>query len=96
MVEVVYVDPILGTSTVYSGGNARQLQTGAWRMERPVVDAKVCSRCGLCFVDCPDGAITLNAGGFPSIDYEHCKGCLICSQICPVNAITYQAETAAR
>ena len=95
MSDVPYVDPVLGASTVYNSGNAQQRHTGAWRVERPVVDADVCTRCGLCFVDCPDGAITLDAGGLPLIDYEHCKGCMICSHVCPVEAITHQAETAA-
>ncbi|MHC4876395.1 MAG: 2-oxoacid:acceptor oxidoreductase family protein [Planctomycetota bacterium] len=95
MADVPYVDPVLGASTVYNSGNAEQRHTGAWRVERPVVDTEVCTRCGLCFVDCPDGAITLDAGGLPIIDYDHCKGCMICSHVCPVEAITHQAETAA-
>lgn len=95
MADVPYVDPVLGASTVYNSGNAEQRHTGAWRVERPVVDADICTRCGLCFVDCPDGAITLDGGGLPVIDYDHCKGCMICSHVCPVEAITHQAETAA-
>lgn len=95
MAQVPYVDPILGTSTVYRSGNAAERHTGAWRVERPVVDAEVCTRCGLCFVECPDGAIALDASGLPLIDYDHCKGCMICSHVCPVDAITHQAETAA-
>lgn len=95
MADVPYVDPILGTSTVYNSGNAEERHTGTWRVERPVVDADICTRCGLCFVDCPDGAIALDASGLPIIDYDHCKGCMICSHVCPVEAITHQAETAA-
>jgi pyruvate ferredoxin oxidoreductase gamma subunit len=95
MADVPYVDPILGASTVYNSGNAAQRRTGAWRVERPVVDTNVCTRCGLCFVDCPDGAITLDMGGLPVIDYDHCKGCMICSHACPVHAITHRVETAA-
>lgn len=95
MADVPYVDPVLGTSTVYNSGNAEERHTGAWRVERPIVDAGLCTRCGLCFVDCPDGAIALDPSGLPIIDYDHCKGCMICSQVCPVDAITHHAETAA-
>lgn len=95
MAVVPYVDPVLGTSTVFNSGNAEERDTGAWRVERPVVDAEVCTRCGLCFVECPDGAIALDATGLPIIDYDHCKGCMICSHVCPVDAITHQAETTA-
>ncbi len=95
MADVPYVDPVLGASTVYNSGNAEQRNTGAWRVERPVVDADVCTRCGLCFVECPDGAIALDSSGFPLVDYDHCKGCMICAHVCPVEAITHQAETAA-
>lgn len=95
MARVPYVDPVLGASTVYNSGNAEQRHTGAWRVERPVIDAGLCTRCGLCFVECPDGAMSLDATGLPLVDYDHCKGCMICSHVCPVDAITHQPETAA-
>jgi len=95
MVTVPYVDPILGASTVYNSGNAEQRHTGAWRVERPVIDNDVCTKCGLCFVECPDGAIALDASGLPVIDYDHCKGCMICGHVCPVEAISHVPETAA-
>ena len=44
----------------------------------------VCTRCGICFVRCPDGAIALDERGYPIIDYDHCKGCMECWDQCPV------------
>ena len=93
--EVGYDNPVIATPSVLHAGNAIARQTGSWRVERPVVDPDVCTRCGLCFVRCPDGAIALDDEGFPIIDYDHCKGCMICRQICPLHAIESEKETRA-
>lgn len=92
---VRYDGPLAGTPSVLNVGNAVQRQTGSWRVERPVIDRDLCTRCGLCFVLCPDGAIALDDEGYPLIDYDHCKGCMICRQLCPVEAIGHEKETRA-
>jgi pyruvate ferredoxin oxidoreductase gamma subunit len=95
MVRVSYDRPVIATPSVFHTGNAVARLTGSWRVERPVIDREICTRCGLCFVRCPDGAIALDEEGFPVIDYDHCKGCLICHQICPLQAIEVEKETRA-
>lgn len=95
LAEVDYEGPLFGTPSILDGGNAALQHTGAWRVERPVIDTDVCTRCGLCVVRCPDGAIALDEHGFPVIDYDHCKGCLICRHECPVLAIGHEQETRA-
>jgi len=95
MAEVLHGAPLLAAPSVLHTGNAIARQTGSWRVERPVIDTDVCTRCGLCFVRCPDGAIALDDEGFPVIDYDHCKGCMICHQICPLQAIESIKETRA-
>lgn len=92
---VDYAGPVQGAPSVLHAGNAEQRQTGSWRVERPVVDRDICTRCGLCFVECPDGAISLDEEGYPIIDYDHCKGCMICRQVCPLEAIETEKETRA-
>lgn len=82
-----------GAPSVLNTGNAGQRHTGWWRVERPVIDRDVCTRCGVCLVVCPDGAIALDAEGYPVIDYDHCKGCMICRQRCPLRAIELERET---
>ena len=52
---------------------------------KPRIYAKVCKRCMLCAVFCPDNAITISSK--PSVDYNLCKGCLICLRVCPYNAV---------
>jgi pyruvate ferredoxin oxidoreductase gamma subunit len=77
-------DAARAAPSILAAGNALARQTGAWRVERPEIDYQRCTRCGLCFVRCPDGAISLDDEGYPVIDYDHCKGCMICWQQCPV------------
>ena len=75
--------------------NADERLTGSWRLVRPEIDRDLCTRCGLCFVRCPDGAVALDEEGYPVIDYEHCKGCMICERICPIRAIHGEKEVRA-
>lgn len=82
-----YDDVLVGTPSIVAPGNAVARQTGFWRTERPEIDRELCTRCGLCFVQCPDGAIALDEQGYPVIDYEHCKGCLICLEVCRPRAV---------
>lgn len=77
-------DPVVGTPSILAAGNSAERQTGTWRVERPEIDYDICTRCGICFVRCPDGAISLNEEGYPVIDYDHCKGCMECWDQCPV------------
>jgi pyruvate ferredoxin oxidoreductase gamma subunit len=88
-------DVVRGTPSILDAGNAAQHQTGNWRVERPVIDRARCSRCGLCFVQCPDGAISLDEEGYPLIDYDHCKGCMICRSVCPLHIVERERETTA-
>jgi pyruvate ferredoxin oxidoreductase gamma subunit len=95
MARVGYEGVMRGTPSILASGNSAARHTGAWRVQRPVIDPALCSRCGLCFVQCPDGVVSLDAEGYPVIDYDHCKGCLICQRVCPVNAIHEERETRA-
>lgn len=95
VVSTAYEGVAAGTPSVLQPGNAELRRTGAWRVERPIIDLDVCTRCGLCYVMCPDAAIQLDREGRPVIDYEHCKGCMICRELCPLKAISTQKETQA-
>ncbi len=90
--SVEYEGVLVGTPSILNTGNAEQRHTGSWRFARPVVDPEQCSRCGLCFIHCPDGAIALDEEGYPVIDYDHCKGCMLCQTLCPVQAIAQEKE----
>lgn len=66
-------------------------ETGEWRSQRPVLDPERCSRCGICWMYCPDNAIHEEGGDFV-ISLTYCKGCGICAQECPQKAITIEKE----
>jgi pyruvate ferredoxin oxidoreductase gamma subunit len=95
MVTPAYVAGPEGVPVLHAPGNSPLRHTGSWRVFRPAIDLDACTRCGICFALCPDGAITLDANAYPVIDYDNCKGCMICSQECPIHCIQEQKEVRA-
>ena len=76
-------------------GSSAQFHTGNWRtVGRPVTDYGRCTRCGICWVVCPDVAWQRNAQGSYDLDERYCKGCGTCAEQCPREAIVLQGETA--
>lgn len=70
------------------------LNTGDWRVKRPVILQEACVRCGSCFLYCPVNAVYKTEDGKFDICYDYCKGCGICAHECKKNAITMVAEEA--
>ena len=70
---------------VTTAGNSETYITGTWRTMRPVRDTAQCTQCLLCWIMCPDAAITVKDGKVDEYDYAHCKGCCVCAERCPVN-----------
>ena len=67
--------------------------TGDWKTYTPVRDPEKCTRCVICALFCPDGAINW----YPEkndieINQDFCKGCGICANECPTNAIIMKIE----
>jgi pyruvate ferredoxin oxidoreductase delta subunit len=71
-------------------GSSEKTETGSWRTLRPALDASKCTGCGLCWLFCPEPAIS--RGKPVKIDYRYCKGCGICANECPVKAIIMVEE----
>lgn len=84
----------LPVGDILEAGTAVEFQTGSWRSNRPVWDAKKCINCLACWISCPDSAIMLKDGKVTGINYDHCKGCGICAAECPkkITAITMEVE----
>jgi len=68
-------------------------KTGLWRTRRPIIDKEKCTKCGICWMYCPDNAVLKNHDDYYEINYEICKGCGICVEECPAEAITEVKET---
>jgi pyruvate ferredoxin oxidoreductase gamma subunit len=92
LVEVTFASPAQAAPSIYAVGNSPQRPTGSWRQFRPVLHADRCTRCWLCFVWCPEGAIALDPDEYPVVDYTVCKGCLLCAHECPTQAFSIEQE----
>ena len=68
--------------------SSTEFLTGDWKTYMPLRDLKKCTRCLLCALFCPDGAIYWYPDKADiSFDYSYCKGCGICANQCPTDAI---------
>lgn len=90
-----YQPPSSGTARIAATGTSLCRKTGDWRTFRPVLTEATCNGCTLCFVYCPEAAISLTDRDRPVIDYDFCKGCLLCVEECPTKALTAEREAAA-
>jgi pyruvate ferredoxin oxidoreductase delta subunit len=73
-------------------GGAVEYKTGDWKSQRPVLDKAKCTKCGLCFIYCPEGCIRPDEEGYFIADLTFCKGCGICAKECPKKAIMMMVE----
>jgi len=63
------------------------------RTMRPVVNFDTCTKCTLCWLNCPDGSFDVTPDGTYDVDLKGCCGCGICAAVCPVeNCITMVNE----
>jgi pyruvate ferredoxin oxidoreductase gamma subunit len=92
LVEVTFEPPWRAAPSIYAIANSPERRTGHWRQFRPVLHPERCTRCWVCFVRCPEAAITLDAHDYPVVDYDVCKGCLLCVHECPTHAFTAEKE----
>ncbi len=89
--ELTWRDIEVG-AIVSDAGNASQYETGGWRSQRPNFDNSKCSKCGMCFIYCPEGCIQQTEDGYFQPDMFYCKGCGICAKECPKKAISMTEE----
>ncbi len=54
--------------------------------QKAVVDANLCTGCGICIDACPQQAITMD-GDLAKVDPAKCDGDKACVDACPVQAI---------
>ena len=93
-----YLDPaVFARTTCFEAGYLVSKNAG-WRSVRPVLDEAACTRCLLCYMQCPDGTIYKVAdeearGGIRlAVDYDFCKGCGVCAKACRCGAISMVPE----
>ena len=54
------------------------------RTMRPVVNFETCTKCTLCWLQCPDSCFDVTPEGLYDSDMESCCGCGVCEDVCPV------------
>ena len=62
-----------------------QFKRGTTKTQRPVVRFDLCTKCTLCWLECPDECFDQTKEGHYDVAYEYCVGCGKCAQICPVD-----------
>jgi pyruvate ferredoxin oxidoreductase delta subunit len=63
------------------------------RSARPVVNFETCTKCTLCWLNCPDGSFDVTPDLTYDANLEACCGCGICEAVCPIeNCITMVDE----
>ncbi len=76
--------PLAGN--IYTPGDP-QYKTGDWRTFKPVIDHEKCTKCLICWINCPEPCILRKEDGSIDVNYDQCKGCGICAAECPVKCI---------
>ena len=65
------------------------------RTMRPVVNFETCTKCTLCWLQCPDSCFDVTPDALYDADMESCCGCGVCEDVCPVpDCITMVNEEA--
>ncbi len=67
------------------------INVGSYSDTKPVIDKSRCSSCLLCWLYCPDGAISISEeDNKPIVNNDLCKSCGICVYECPLKIIKLQ------
>ncbi len=79
----------------YRPGRNPTFKKFSTRTMRPVIDFEACTKCTLCWLQCPDSCFDVTPDGFYDANMEACCGCGVCEAVCPVkNCITMVNEAA--
>lgn len=54
------------------------------RTMRPVINFDTCTKCTLCWLNCPDTCFDVTPDGLYDANMEACCGCGVCEAVCPV------------
>ncbi len=54
------------------------------RTMRPVINFETCTKCTLCWLQCPDSCFDVTPDGLYDSDMDSCCGCGVCEDVCPV------------
>jgi pyruvate ferredoxin oxidoreductase delta subunit len=89
-----YADPVSHKVGGFRPARNELFKKYSTRTQRPVVNFATCTKCTLCWLNCPDASFDVTPDGTYDANLEACCGCGICEDVCPVkNCITMVNES---
>jgi pyruvate ferredoxin oxidoreductase delta subunit len=89
-----YADPVTGQVGGFRPARNEKFKKYTTRTMRPVVNFETCTKCTLCWLNCPDASFDVTPDGTYDANLQSCCGCGICEAVCPVpNCITMVSES---
>ena len=79
-----YADPETGKVGGFRPARNELFKKYSTRTFRPVINFSTCTKCTLCWLNCPDAAFDVTPDGTYDANLEACCGCGICEEVCPV------------
>jgi pyruvate ferredoxin oxidoreductase delta subunit len=90
-----YKNPVTQEVGGFRPGRNEKLKKFSARTMRPVIDFQTCTKCTLCWLQCPDSSFDVTPDGVYDANMEVCCGCGVCEAVCPVpNCVTMVSELA--
>ena len=88
-----YKDPVTKEAGGFRPARNELFKKYSTRSFRPVVNFSTCTKCTLCWLNCPDGSFDVTPDGTYDANLESCCGCGICEAVCPVkDCVTMVSE----
>ena len=89
-----YADPVTKELGGFRPARNELFKKYSTRTMRPVVNFATCTKCTLCWLNCPDASFDVTPDGTYDANLEVCCGCGVCEEVCPVkNCITMVNES---
>ena len=79
-----YADPVTNKVGGFRPVRNELFKKYSTRTQRPVVNFSTCTKCTLCWLNCPDASFDVTPDLTYDANLESCCGCGICEAVCPV------------
>jgi len=76
---------VAGREGGYVPGRNPTFRKFSTRTMRPVINFDTCTKCTICWVQCPETAFDITPDGYYDANMEACSGCGICEEVCTVD-----------
>jgi len=89
-----YADPVTHEVGGFRPARNEKFNKYSTRTQRPVVNFDTCTKCTLCWLNCPDASFDVTPDGTYDVNLKACCGCGVCEAVCPVaNCVTMVSES---